>query len=83
MPINNETICFEINETTTTILGMTTYQCAPYAYHLRTRGHIIDEDASSEQAYVMLWMLKIYSKHGEDWKNEVCRRLNFAHKIVK
>ncbi|WP_181314278.1 hypothetical protein [Photobacterium phosphoreum] len=54
MPLSNETICFEINETTKTILGMPTHQCGPYAYHLRTRSHIIDSDDSSEQADIIL-----------------------------
>lgn len=67
-----------VNNTTISIASMTTYQCRSYAYCLRGRGHCISDDAATEQAYVILWMLNMYIKHDVSWQDEVSKYLTLA-----
>ena len=59
----------ELNKHTTLILGMPNFSCASIAHRLRDLGHDIPKKAGSEQAYAINWMLELYEKHGDEWRD--------------
>lgn len=52
------------------ILGRPNFTCIGIANRLRSKGQEIKTHAEEEQAAVIYWMLCLYEKHGEKWKEE-------------
>jgi hypothetical protein len=68
-PALDKMICIplEMNEDLEKILGRLCFQCGPVAQVLRQAGHTIKTRAESEQAAVILWLLRLYADHGHKW----------------
>lgn len=50
------------------ILGTLCFEANPLAFWLRVGGAEIPYRAEDEQAHVIHWLLKLWLKHGADWK---------------
>jgi len=61
---------FELNDETRWILGRPNFTCIHMANVLRKNGHEIAKKAEDEQAAVIYWMLTMYEKHGDNWRDE-------------
>ena len=61
---------FELNDTTRWILGRPNFWCANIANALRAAGKKIPQKAEEEQAETIYWMLEMYEKHGDNWRDE-------------
>lgn len=57
------------------ILGRPNFACALIFQRLRQLGHEIPHHAEEEQAYSLFWMLTMYTKHGENWREEADKYL--------
>lgn len=57
------------------ILGRPNFLCAGLAAFLRVDGYDIPKKSECEQAAVIHWMLKLYLKHGANWRNEANNEL--------
>jgi hypothetical protein len=57
------------------ILGRPCFWCGSIAEALRRNGHDIPTKAEDEQASVIHWMLSMYLKHGDKWRE-------FAHHFL-
>ena len=69
---------FELNDDTKEILGKPNFTCINIATILRSSGEDIKEKAEDEQAHVIYFLLKMYEKHGKDWRvkgNEHLKKL--------
>jgi len=73
----------DLNEDTKFILGRPNFWCGSIAPLLRESGYEIPKKAEDEQAYVIHWMLSIYEKHGESWKEKINTYLNEAATLDK
>ena len=51
------------------ILSRPNFWCARYANFLRLDGVLIPHRAEAEQAAVIHWMLNLYLKHGDSWRD--------------
>jgi hypothetical protein len=60
---------FELNDEVRWILGRPNFWCASAAQGLRKKGHQIKTRAEDEQAAVIHFMLTMYEKHGEGWRD--------------
>lgn len=58
-----------LNDDMRNILGRMCFQCIRIAQVLRLMGHEIEEKAEAEQAAVLHWMLGLYFKHGNEWRD--------------
>lgn len=67
-----------LDEVSTFILGRPNFVCAPIAHRLVQLGHAIPTKAEAEQAYVLHWLLGLYSKHGDTYMDEAKKILNAA-----
>lgn len=61
-------ISFEWNDETKWILGRPNFWCGPIADRLRQLGHSIARKGEEEQAYVIHWMLSLYTLYKEKWR---------------
>ena len=61
---------FKFNKETEWILGRPNFWCGPLAQSLRECGKEIRRHAEEEQAAVIYFLLEIYEKHGEQWKDK-------------
>ena len=61
---------FEFNEQIEFILGRPNFWCGAIAHKLVKLGHKIPTKAEAEQAAVIYWMLDLYEKHGDGWREE-------------
>lgn len=66
----------KLDDTVKEILGRPNFQCANIAIALRTKGFKIEARSEDEQANVLYWMLTMYEKHGENWKDEATKFIN-------
>lgn len=57
------------NEELLNILGLPNFACGQIANGLRRLGWQIAPKAELEQASVLFWMLQLYLKHGEKWRD--------------
>ena len=65
---------FEFNEHTEFILGRPNFWCASVVVPiLRAQGQDIPKKAEAEQAAAIYWMLSLYEKHGENWREEIAK----------
>lgn len=51
------------------ILGRPNFWCSGVASQLRKIGHFIRSGAENEQAYVIHWLLTLYSLYGEEFRD--------------
>lgn len=58
-----------LNDETRWILGRPNFWCASVAQVLREDGHEIKKKAEDEQAAVIHWLLNLYLKHGDKWRD--------------
>lgn len=62
------------------ICGMPNFQCALIAHAFRDiDGAIIPSKAEAEQAFVIHWLLGIYSEHGAEWRRVAGQKLQELH----
>lgn len=61
---------FELNQEVKNILGRPNFMCRSIANVLIKKGWDIKEKAEDEQANVIYWMLTMYEKYGENWKEK-------------
>lgn len=61
---------FEFNDDTKWILGRPNFACIQIAETLRALGQDIPSKAEEEQAAAIYWMLSMYEKYGEDWREK-------------
>lgn len=72
----------ELNDITREILGRPNFRCAAIAQRLSELGlYEVKEKAEDEQAVAIHWMLSLYEKHGDNWKDEGEKIL--SHQIRK
>lgn len=50
------------------ILGLVCCDCIPFVRVFRSAGVVIQHKAEAEQAFTIDWMLKLYLRHGPDWR---------------
>lgn len=62
---------FELNDETRWILGRPNFTLISMAHSLRLLGHDIPKKSEDEQAACIYWMLCMYEKHGDKWRDEV------------
>lgn len=60
----------ELNNETRFILGRPNFWCGSVSHRLRELGHDIPKKAEEEQAHVIHWMLGLYEKYGDKWREE-------------
>jgi len=60
----------KLDKETTFILGRPNFWCGNIAMFLRNRGHVINQRAEDEQAYVINFMLEMYEEHGDEWRRK-------------
>lgn len=69
---------FDFDDEVRWILGRPNFACVPLAMLLRKLGHDIKLKAEDEQAAVLHFMLNLYFKHGNSWREELGKYLDKA-----
>lgn len=64
-----------LNDATRWILGRPNFWCGQIAHSLRRDGRDIPTKAEEEQAAVIHWLLSLYLKHGESFREEAYNEL--------
>lgn len=72
----------ELNAELIEILGRPNFACAQIADVLRADGRLIKERSEDEQAAVLYWMLEIYIKHPDKWREVVGEEFDRIRKQV-
>lgn len=78
-----ESIPIELNDETRFILGRPNFWCGSVAPIFREGGHTIPKKAEDEQAHIIHWMLGLYAKHGDGWKEKANEYLNSGAKSTQ
>ena len=67
----------------TWILSNLSFEVAGFAHTLRDGGQDIPRKCEAEQAEAMKWMLRLYSEHGEDWRDHANAQLRVIREDMK
>ena len=72
----DETVTISLDDETRWILGRPCFAVIGIVKVLRQNGHDIARKAEDEQAAAIFWMLQMYVKHGEDWRDKASKWLS-------